>query len=79
MQPTPDPSRDLLSVGEFADEMHVTARVVRRLIADGELPAPRVGHASCWSGAATSGTSCTRSPEDARRGSYSVVRAEGAS
>jgi len=43
MQPTPDPSRDFLSVGEIADELHVTGRFVRRLIADGELPAVRVG------------------------------------
>ena len=44
MQPTPDPSRDFLSVSEVADELHVTDRFVRRLIADGELPAVRVGH-----------------------------------
>ena len=44
MQPTPVPSRDFLSVGEVADELHVTDRFVRRLIADGELPAVRVGH-----------------------------------
>lgn len=43
MQPIPDPSRDFLSVGEVADELHVTDRFVRRLIADGELPAVRVG------------------------------------
>jgi len=43
-QPTPDPSRDFLSVGEVADELHVTDRFVRRLIADGELPAVRVGY-----------------------------------
>lgn len=42
-QPIPDPSRDFLSVGEVADELHVTDRFVRRLIADGELPAVRVG------------------------------------
>ena len=44
MQPTPDPSRDFLSVGEVADELRVTDRFVRRLIADGMLPAVRVGH-----------------------------------
>jgi len=43
MQPTPVPSRDFLSVGDVADELHVTDRFVRRLIADGDLPAVRVG------------------------------------
>lgn len=42
-QPILDPSRDFLAVGAVAEELHVTDRFVRRLIADGELPAVRVG------------------------------------
>lgn len=34
---------EFISVGEVAAELHVTERFIRRLIADGELQAVRVG------------------------------------
>lgn len=34
---------EFVSVGEVATELHVTERFIRRLIADGELKAVRVG------------------------------------
>ena len=38
-----DVRSEFLSVGEVATELHVTERFIRRLIADGELQAVRVG------------------------------------
>jgi excisionase family DNA binding protein len=33
----------LMTVGEAADELHVTERYIRKVIATGELPAVKVG------------------------------------
>ena len=38
-----DPRAEFISVAEVATELRVTERFVRRLIADGELKAVRVG------------------------------------
>jgi excisionase family DNA binding protein len=41
---TLSPNEPLLSLAEVAKRLAVTEKTVRRMIADGELPALRVGH-----------------------------------